>query len=154
MKKQKGCEGVWDMVSCLCLGRRGGTGCSPIMEEGLWAAGSPKGVGKEELSSQEISVEQEMETRDGSSGLLQRTQSMEPAPLLSHISDDNFTNYAKSLSTERGTLIFHIHYSECRSLNQCIMSLLSIAPKTGVTFCWIAHKTFWHNAAFLFQPFG
>lgn len=83
MKRQKGCEGVWDMVSCLCLGRReGGTSCSPVMEEGLWAAGSPKGVGKEDLASQEISVEQGMETRDGSSGLLQTTQSTEPDTLL------------------------------------------------------------------------
>lgn len=92
MKSQKGCEGVWDMVSCLCPGRREGvSNCSPVMEKGLWAAGSPNGVGKEDLTSQEMSVEQVWK-HGGSPGLLQRAQSIEPDPLPSHISYDNFTN--------------------------------------------------------------
>lgn len=57
MKRQKGCEGVWDMVRCLCLGRReGGTSCSPVIGEGGFVGcRQPSGVGKE------ISVEQGME---------------------------------------------------------------------------------------------
>lgn len=57
---------------------------------GFVGSSQPSGVGKEDLTSQEMSVEQEMEQGMEVVDFC-RELSMEPDPLLSHISYGNFT---------------------------------------------------------------